>query len=167
MKLAPSLQTVLNSQAEHERFASASYLALAHWCSDQEYNGFARFFYTQSQEETEHMLKIQNHLLDREVLPVLEALAAPVSTFSNLTLAAQHALKLERENTLGIEKAYAAALDANDYGAQVLLQWFIAEQVEEEAWATKMVTLCRRAECSGAVYNLDRHINKELSGNDS
>ncbi len=163
MKLIASLQTILNRQAEHERFASASYLALAHWCSDQEYNGFARFFHSQAEEETEHMLKLQSHLLDREAKPVLEAMPAPVNEFSNLTAAAEHALELERENTLGIETAYAAANEANDYAAQALLQWFITEQVEEEAWATKMVTLCKRAECSGAIYNLDRHINKELA----
>ncbi|WFB34565.1 ferritin [Kiritimatiellota bacterium B12222] len=167
MKISTSLHAILNSQAEHERFASASYLALAHWCNDQDYSGFASFFHAQAEEEIEHMLKLQTHLLDRGVCPKLEALPAPVTTFSSLTLAAQHALALEEENTKGIETAYAAAIETNDYAAQVLLQWFITEQVEEEAWAHKMVTLCKRAECSGAIYSLDRHISKDLSENDA
>jgi ferritin len=54
-----------------------------------------------------------------------------------------------------------------DLPAQVMLHWFINEQVEEEAWSDKLLTKSRRAACSGALQYLDRHLEKELAGDAS
>jgi ferritin len=155
--------TALQNQAEHERFASASYLALSHWCEAGSFSGFAEFFRKQAAEEAEHAVKFHDHLLDRCVTPVLSALPTPKQDFTDLISVARHACSLEKENTRGIHGCYETALEIRDYPSKVLLHWFITEQVEEEAWTDKLLTLTQRATCAGALANLDRHIIKELT----
>src|SRR5512132_2079066 len=93
--------------------------------------GFACFFDKQAAEELTHARKIAAHLVDRRVSPETAAIAAPKQTFDSLLDAAQHARAMELANTQGIHAAYEAALSSKDYPAQVLLHWFINEQVEE------------------------------------
>ncbi len=159
----PAIITALQNQAEHERFASASYLALSFWCENASYSGFAEFFRKQAAEEAEHTEKLHAHLLDRGITPVLSALPAPKQDFTDLTSVARHAFDLEKQNTKGIHGCYEIALEVKDYPSTALLHWFISEQVEEEAWTDKLLTLTQRAICAGALANLDRHIIKELT----
>ena len=70
---------------------------------------------------------------------------------------------MEQVNTAGIHQAYEAALGAKDYPAQVALQWFISEQVEEEAWCDELVGRVEDANCAGGMSSLDRHLEKILS----
>jgi ferritin len=159
----PAIVTALQAQAEHERFASASYLALSLWCEAENYSGFSEFFRKQAAEEAEHTEKLHKHLLDCGIKPVLGAMAAPKQDFPDLISVARHAYDLEKENTRGIHACYETALATRDYPSTVLLHWFISEQVEEEAWTDRMLVLTQRASCAGALANLDRHLIKELA----
>jgi ferritin len=150
-------------QMNHEYGAAHAYTALAQWCAEQNFKGFARFFHKQAGEEREHAQRFADHLLDRGVLPELRELPAPPARFENLLAAARHAQTMEQANTKGIHQAYAAALAANDYPAQVALQWFISEQVEEEAWCAEMVARVEAVGSSPAVSALDRHIERMLA----
>lgn len=163
MPIDTDLAACLSKQADHERFAASAYTALANWCENEDFSGFAEFFHKQAAEELEHAAKFHKHMVDRSTLPMLGALDAPACQFDSLPAAARAALQLEVANTAGIHTAYAMAVDKADYPAQTLLHWFIAEQVEEEAWANKMVTMATRAACSGAILYLDRHIVKALT----
>jgi len=96
-------------------------------------------------------------------MPEMTALAAPKQNFKSLLEVAQHAQAMEAETTLGIHAVYEAALAAKDYPVQVFMQWFINEQVEEEAWTDKLLAKTREATCSGSVSTLDRHLSKILS----
>ena len=156
--------TEIQRQFNHELGAAHAYTALAVWCADQNLKGFARFFHKQSGEEREHAQKFMDHLNDRGVLPVLEALPAPKMKFKNLLEVARHARAMEIANTAGITQAYEAAFKAKDYPAQVLLQWYINEQVEEEAWCDEMVDRVKSASCAGSLSDLDRHIERHLAG---
>lgn len=155
--------TALADQANHEFFAAHSYQAIALWCAYNEYPGFASFFEAQATEEREHAEKFIEHLLDRGVPPELSAMEKPKGDFSSLSEVAGYALSLEKLNSEKIRNCYEISLDCKDYESQTLLLWFINEQVEEEAWADRMITLTKRAECPGAALNLDRHIIKILS----
>ncbi|WP_309395992.1 ferritin [Cerasicoccus maritimus] len=159
----PTIKKALNDQANHELFAAQSYFTMALWCQDKDYAGYAEFFFKQAEEEREHADKFFGHLADRGVLPEVSAMEAPKADFKKLLDVAQHAETLERYNTEAIHRCYEISLEVKDYYVQPLLLKFIEEQVEEEAWTGSMVTLTRRAECSGASYNLDRHIVKTLT----
>ena len=153
----------LQRQVNYELGAAHAYLALAVWCDEQNYTGFCRFFKKQVAEEQAHAAKLIDHLIDRRATPHLGAIPAPKVKFASLLEVAQQALTMEQSNTAGIHLAYEAALAAKDYPAQVLLQWFISEQVEEEAWADEMVQRTARANCAGGLSDLDRHIERYLS----
>ena len=70
---------------------------------------------------------------------------------------------MERANTRGINAVFEAALAAKDYPLQVLMHWFIKEQVEEEAWAAELVDRVKSATCAGSLVDLDRHVEKLLA----
>jgi ferritin len=153
------LQRQLNAELEN----SHNYLALAAWCHDQNLKGFARYFSKQAGEERGHAQKFMEHLLDRGVMPRLTAVPAPKVDYKDLQDVAETARKLERETTAEIHACYKAALKDEDPAAQVLLQCFVNEQVEEENWTDEMVARVERASCAGGLAELDRHIEKYLS----
>jgi ferritin len=154
--------SAIEKQATHELFAAQSYLAAAYWCDVRQYSGFAEFFHMQVEEERMHADKFFKFLADREVVPSIGQIAAARHSFANLSEVAKTVYDLERVNTAGINAAYKTALEANDYMTQVMLHWFINEQVEEEAWSDKLLTKVQEATCPGALQMLDHHIVKEL-----
>ena len=158
-----SISKALIDQANHELFAAHSYHAMALWCATKDYSGFSKFFLKQAEEEREHAEKFIDHILDRGGFPAITAIAAPQIEFGSLGEIALKAKALEKANSDAIKKCYEISLETKDYESQRMLLWFIDEQVEEEAWTEKMVTLVKRMECPGAAYTLDRHIMKELA----
>jgi ferritin len=161
-KIPAKVLSELNRQFNHELAAAHNYLALSLWCEDQNLKGFARYFAKQSAEERVHASKLAGHVLDRGELPETAAIAAPKHNFKSLIDVAQQAQSMEQANTQGINAVYEAALAAKDYPAQVLMQWFINEQVEEEAWCLEMVERVQAANCAGGLSDLDRHIERYL-----
>lgn len=162
IQIKPAVLTELQRQLNHELSAAHAYLALAVWCDSEDLKGFARYFLKQSAEEREHAAKFMKHLLDRGALPRLAALGAPQTEFPDVLAVARQAQRMEQENTAGIHRCYEAAVRETDYAAQVMLHWFINEQVEEEDWTDEMVARVDRANCAGGVAELDRHIERYL-----
>ena len=152
----------IEKQATQELFAAQTYLALAYWSDVRQYSGFASFFHMQVQEERGHADKFLKFLADRDIVPALGTIEAPKNAYANLMEAAKSVYDLERANTAGINAAYEAAVRAKDYASQVMLHWFINEQVEEEAWSDKLLVKVQEATCPGAMQMLDHHIVKEL-----
>jgi ferritin len=152
----------LNRQLNHEFGAAHGYRALSVWCEDQNLKGFAAYFAKQVGEEHGHAEKISAHLIDRNVMPELAAIPAPKQNFKSLLEVAEQAQAMEHANTQGINAVYEAALAAKDYPAQMLMHWFINEQVEEEAWCLEMVERVQTASCAGSLSDLDRHIERYL-----
>lgn len=161
-KIPAAVAAELQRQFNQELAAAHSYRALSLWCDDQNLQGFTRYFAQQVEEEQMHAGKMTAHLIDRGVLPELAALPAPKCNFKTILEVAQHAQAMEKENTKGIYAVYEAALAARDYPAQVLMHWFINEQVEEESWCLEMVERAQSAACSGGMSDLDRHIERYL-----
>ena len=153
----------LQRQFNYEFAAAHAYLGLSLWCEARNLKGFAEFFGKQAGEEREHAEKMMDHMMDRGVTPVLAVVPQPRQTFDSLAAAAAHAQSMEQANTKGINAVYEAALAAKDYPAQVLMHWFINEQVEEEAWCAEMIDRVASATCAGSVAELDRHIVKYLT----
>lgn len=154
--------TELNRQFNQELGAAHSYRALALWCEHENLKGFGRYFAKQAAEELGHAERITRHLMDRGVLPQSAAIAEPKGHFKSLLEVAHHAQAMERDNTKGIHEVYETALGAKDYPAQILMHWFINEQVEEEAWCLEVVERVQAANCAGGLSDLDRHIERYL-----
>ena len=161
--IRPEVETELQRQLNHELGAAHAYTALAVWCFDRNYKGFARHFYKQSSEEHGHAQRFIDHLLDRGVMPKLQALPAPRTEFDGLVAVARHALAMEQANTVGIHQVYEKAGTVKDHATQVAMHWFISEQVEEENWATEMVQRTEAAGSDAGLSALDRHIERYLA----
>jgi ferritin len=162
--IPPKVLSQLQRQLNQELSAAHAYKALSIWCAVRNLKGFAGFFAKQSAEELKHAQKLIDHLVDRGTPAELAALPAPKQDFPSLLAIARQALAMEQANTRGINAVFEAALAAKDYPAQVLMHWFINEQVEEEAWATELIDRVERATCAGSLEQLDRHVEKTLGG---
>jgi ferritin len=161
-KIPSKTLTELNRQLNCELTAAQAYLALSVWCISRNFKGFAAFFSKQAGEEREHAEKFMKHVHDRGVAPELVAITAPKQNFKSLLEVVEQAQAMEQANTRGINAVYEAAVATRDYPAQVLMHWFIKEQVEEEAWADELVDRVQAATCAGSLLDLDRHVEKLL-----
>jgi ferritin len=159
-KIPSKTQAELNRQINYELTAAHAYLAMSIWCGNLSLKGLAGFFAKQAGEEREHAEKIIKHLQDRGVAPELAAIAAPKQNFKTLLEVVEQAQAMEQSNTKGINAVFETAMADKDYPAQVLMHWFIKEQVEEEAWAAELVGRVQSATCAGSQLDLDRHVEK-------
>ena len=161
-KMPPKVRQELTRQFNLELAAAHSYLALSVWCDVRNFKGFGRYFVKQAGEERAHAERILKHLTDRGVTAEVAAVPAPKQEFRTLLEVAQQAQAQEHGNTQGVNAVYEAAVVAKDYPAQVLIHWFINEQVEEEDWSAEMVERVQAASCAGSLFDLDRHIERYL-----
>jgi len=149
--MSKKLYTVLNDQIKYELDSAYVYLSMAADCEAKNLNGFANWFKHQSQEEVQHAMKIYQFLLDRGESVELQAIEKPPSSFKSPTAIFEQALKHEQKVTSLINTCYETALAEKDYPTQVMLQWFIEEQVEEEQQADEILNQLRMAGESGAA----------------
>jgi ferritin len=162
LKMSEKVFSELNRQFNQELAAAHSYLALSVWCDIRNLKGFAKYFVKQAGEERGHAEKMIKHLTDRGMTAEFAALPEPKQEFKTLFEVVQQVQAQEHANTQGINAVYEAAVGAKDYPAQVLMHWFINEQVEEEDWANEMVERVQAASCAGSLSDLDRHIERYL-----
>jgi ferritin len=161
-KISPKVIEELNRQFNQELASAHSYLALSLWCDIRNLKGFGKYFVKQAGEERAHAERILKHLTDRGVTAEVAALPQPKQEFKTLLEVAHQAQTQEHTNTEGIHAVYEAAIAAKDYPAQVLMHWFIQEQIEEEDWSAEMVDRVQAAACAGGLSDLDRHIERYL-----
>lgn len=127
-----TVKDLINEQITHEFYAAYLYLAMAAHFEDQNYEGFAQWFRMQAKEEEAHAMKLFDFLVERGARIELQQIDKPPVEFGSPVEAFRAALAHEQKVTGLINKIYEAAIEAKDYPSQVMLQWFIEEQVEEE-----------------------------------
>jgi ferritin len=134
-----AVRSALNRQINMELAAAYFYLSAAGYCASSGLAGFAQWLRLQSQEEVGHALRLFDFLHDRGSRAELLALDQPGREFASPLDAFSQALRHEQAVTTAIDALYALALREQDYPAQILLQWFVREQVEEEKNVTQVV----------------------------
>jgi bacterioferritin B len=139
--ISSKLGDALNNQIASEFSASNHYLAIAAYFAQQSLDGWAGFFYRQSEEEREHGLKILRFLIDNGASVTLPAVGEAKTSFEDARAAVGAALESERKVSRQFDDMAAAATEEKDYRSLQFLQWFIEEQVEEEATMGKLVAL--------------------------
>jgi ferritin len=159
MALSETVQTALNEQIKNEFYSAYLYLSMSAYFEAENWPGFAHWTRRQYEEETGHGLKIVDHVVDRDGRVLLQTIDAPPSNFSSPLAIFEQALAHERSVTQMIQDLYKLAQRENDYPAQVMLQWFISEQVEEEKAVTQIVEDLKRAgKDNTALLMLDRQL---------
>ena len=148
---------LLNDQVALEGNSSQIYLAMAVWAEANGWLGTARFMYAQAEEERQHMIKIIRFLNEIAALPVVPAVAAPKVAYDDIEAAFTTALKHEETVTAAIYAMMSAARETGDYAVTNLMQWFVGEQVEEEATARLALDIIAKAG-KVSVYLADKEI---------
>ena len=131
--LSPKMQDALNAQVNAEYYSSYLYLSMAAYCEEINFKGLATWFRVQSQEEMIHVMKFFNYVIDRKGRVELKAIEGPPTTWDSPLAAFEAALRHEQHVTGLINRLAGLAISENDYATHTLLEWFITEQVEEEA----------------------------------
>ncbi|MGD1945839.1 MAG: ferritin [Croceivirga sp.] len=132
MSIQVESMDLLNGQIKTEAHASAAYLAMASWC---EQNGFftsAKFFFKQSEEEREHMMKIFHFLVDTGGNPISPEISGINHEFSSIKDLFESALAHEIKVTEAIKNVIKKARQTVDITTEKFMDWFVLEQVEEE-----------------------------------
>jgi ferritin len=163
--LTKTIQDAINAQIQHELYSAYLYLAMSAHFEAANLVGFAKWTRAQAEEEQTHAMKFFDFINDRGGRVMLKAIDQPPTEYGTPLEVFEEILKHEQKVTGLIYKIYEAALKENDYPTQVMLQWFINEQVEEEKNAGLIVDQLKMLGASaGSLYNYDRHVGRREEG---
>jgi ferritin len=141
ISILPEMMDLLNQQVKQEQLASSSYLAMASWCDQNGFNNSAKLFYSQSEEEREHMMKIFSYIVDNGGAPISPSIEQVNHSFLSLTDVFHSALEMEISVTKNIQKLVSTARKLEDYNTELTLQWFVQEQAEEEQFFRDIIQM--------------------------
>ena len=155
------VEKALNDQIAKEAYASNSYLAMASWCERKALRGCTGFFYTQSEEERQHMLKLIKYVNDSAGEAVIPALAQPKENYDSVKDLFEISLKQERDVTASINNLVELAFSVKDHASYNFLQWYVSEQHEEESLFKTILDLIHLAgKDNQSLLLLDMEIGK-------
>lgn len=154
------MQKALNKQINAEFYSAYLYLAFSTYFESVNLPGFAHWMRIQYQEETMHGLKIFDYIIERGGEVVLDKIDKPELKVDSPLTTFEQTLEHERKVTGLINELAALAVKEQDFATQNFLQWFVNEQVEEEANASKLVQQLKLiGESSGGLFMLDRELS--------
>jgi ferritin len=157
--LNATIQQALNDQVQKELHSAYIYLSMAAYFESENLPGAAHWMRSQAGEEQEHAMKIFDFIQDRGGRVTLQAIDAPPATFSSPLAVFEASYAHEQKVTKSIHDLYALAVKEADYPTQVMLQWFIDEQVEEEKNASAiMAQLQMVGDSPAALFMIDRQL---------
>lgn len=151
------IEDICNRQVEREAYSSNLYLAMAIWAETNGLAGIASWLYAQAEEEKLHMLKFIKYINERGGKAVIPALKKPVAEFKSVEDMFKEVLKHEEFVTASINEIVALTLEEKDFNTHNFLQWFVTEQVEEEA-SVKTILDKVRLVGKNNMYQFDRDI---------
>lgn len=153
------VEKALNEQVEKESSSSQFYLAMASWSENQGLNGTAKFLYTHSDEERFHMLKLVKFINERGGKAIIPMVGKPPVEFNNLQNVFELLLEHELAVTDSINNLVDICLQEKDYTTHNFVQWYVSEQLEEEALARTILDKIKLiGGDKGGMYMFDRDL---------
>lgn len=159
--LSKSIENALNNQIRIEAESSQIYLAMACWAEVKGLGGIASFMYRQSDEERDHMLKLVKFVNERGGHAHVSELNAPNNEFTSFQEMFQKLFDHEVFVSKSINDLVHISLEERDYATHNFLQWYVAEQIEEEAVARTILDKINLiGNDKGGLYLFDRDIEQ-------
>ncbi|MDX1829206.1 MAG: ferritin [Lutibacter sp.] len=159
--LSESMANALNKQIKVEAESSQIYLAMASWAEVQGLEGIAEFMYAQSDEERQHMLKFFKYINERGGHSVVSELTKPATKFGSVKEMFETLFKHEVYVSQTINELVHIALQEKDYATHNFLQWYVAEQIEEEAQARTILDKINLiGDAKSGLYMFDNDIKR-------
>lgn len=157
--LSKKVTEALNKQIELEADSSQYYLAMASWAETQGLKGVAAFLFMHADEERMHMLKLIKFVNERGGHGIVPALKRPPLDFKSVKNVFNEVLQHEVHVTKEINKLVDVTLKEKDYTTHNFLQWYVSEQIEEEALARDLVDKLKMVgDDKGGLYFFDRDL---------
>ncbi|TYP99380.1 ferritin [Tenacibaculum adriaticum] len=165
--VSKKIESALNNQIKIEAQSSQVYLSMASWAEVQGFEGVAQFMYAHSDEERMHMLKLVKFVNERGGHATVPALEAPSAKFGSFKDMFQNLFDHEVMVSESINELVHITLEERDYATHNFLQWYVAEQIEEEALARNILDKINLiGDDKGGLYLFDNDV-KQLVGNQS
>lgn len=162
--ISKKLEKAINEQIAKEIYSSNLYLSMAGYYHSISLNGMANWMRLQSKEELDHAYKLFDFLLDRGGLPVIGKIDSPPNHWETPLEGFEVALDHEKQITQSINKLARLAQKESDLPLEVLLHWFISEQVEEEATVSELVDRLKMAiDSPGGVFIFDNELRAKTA----
>lgn len=157
------MSKAVNEQLNFEIYSSYIYASMASWFKSQNLNGFANWMSIQVKEEMDHASKFYEFLHDCGSDVVFDAIPKPQGSWENVLAVFEHTLKHECMVTSRINKLIDLALEEKDHATNARLQWFITEQIEEEATVLGILQQVKMVKNSpDAIMLLDRELAQRV-----
>jgi ferritin len=159
MDMQKKMTEALNVQMNKEMFSAYLYMAMSADCKVKGWNGAARWFFSQAQEELAHARKFYEYILDRRQRPVFDKMDKPQESWDSLKSAFEAALEHEKFISASILELASVAKDLGDVPTEIFLQWYVSEQIEEEASVDEILTKFTQISDKGSgLYMLDKEL---------
>ncbi|TFG80021.1 MAG: ferritin [Chrysiogenales bacterium] len=163
--ISKKLETALNKQINEEIFSAYLYLSMAAYFLSLNLDGFAAWMKNQAQEEMSHAMKFFNFLDEMGGRVSLLAVKEPEKNWKSPLAAFTAVSRHEQYITSCINELYRLAGSEKNNPTQIMLQWFIKEQVEEESTATKIVfKLTQIKDSVNGMWILDKQLGARGTG---
>jgi ferritin len=133
--LSLNIERALNKQIRIEAESSQIYLSMACWAESKGFEGVAEFMFAQADEEREHMLRLLKYLIERGGKAIISELSKPSTDFNSPKEMFEEVLKHEIFVSNSINELVSITFEEKDFATHNFLQWYVAEQIEEEATA--------------------------------
>lgn len=161
--LSAKIQDAMNDQVNAEFFSAYLYLSMAAYFDDLNLTGMAQWMRGQTQEEMLHAMKFFDHINERGGRVTLEALDKPQAEWDSPLAAFEAALAHEQHITGRVNSLVSLAAEENDRATDIFLQWFVSEQVEEEAAADDIVQKLKMfGAAPQALYMIDKDLGSRV-----
>ena len=159
--LSPKMETALNEQINAEIYSAYLYLSMAAYFDSINLPGFASWMRVQNEEETFHAMKFFDFVAERGNRVKLTAIEAPETEWGSPLAVFEATLAHEQHVTGLINKLVDVALSESDHATNNFLQWFVGEQVEEEATADGILQQLRlMKDAPGGLFMMDRELGQ-------
>jgi len=161
--ISKTMNEVINGQINAELYSAYLYLSMSTWFSEKSLSGFAGWMRAQAQEELFHATKMLDYLLERGGSVELEAIAKPVPDWSTPLEVIEETAAHEAKVTGLINDLVDVALKERDHASNNFLQWFVAEQVEEESSVGDVVEKMKMiGDHSAGMFAMDMEMGKRV-----
>ena len=161
--ISKDLQEVLIGQLNKEYYSAYLYLGMSAYCSKEGFNGAANWFLIQYQEEVAHGMKLFKYLEDQDVEIKLPTIAGVAVEYKSILDVFKKALAHEQKMTQYLNDLSDLAMKDKDHATYNLLQWYVTEQVEEEAILKSLIDNFKLVGDNGhGLYTIDKELSTRI-----
>jgi ferritin len=164
--IGKKMEAALNKQINNEIYSAYLYAAMSAQAANDGFKGVANWFMVQAKEEMTHAMKFFDYLIDQQARPALLEIKQPPAQFKSPLDMFEKTLEHEKTVTKAINDLVDLAARENDHATAIMLQWFVTEQIEEEANASEIIgNLKLIGDSKGGLFMMDHQLGKrEFAG---